>query len=227
MEVKAPQNSILNAILGNRYAQITNISDKARFLTMNGIFSVALIPLTIFGVIEMGDDIIRAVINFSIAGVCLLTLILLRTKISLKVLPIIPVTLYGAYCLFLLHNGGLYMWLAVWFFSFPLVAIFLCQMLIGVIESVVGVSIAYIMLYTPGASVFEMDPQIKFRFIAGYLFILFLTIIFECINILKDKKEVKLNIDLVFERDNLKNQIGLATSEISAICIKRQKTVSS
>ena len=210
-----PQNFILNILLGSRYSRITSLSDRARYLTMNGIFSVALVPLIMFGINGMSEDLTRASINFGIAGMCLTTLILMRTKISLRILPIIPVTLYGAYCLFLLYNGGYYMWLAVWFFSLPLVAIFLCQMVIGVIESVTGLIVASIMLYSPGISpVYDMEPGIKFRFIAGFIFILLLTMIFERINILKDRKEEKLNAELLHERDNLKKEVDLATAEI-------------
>ena len=185
-------------------------------MTMNGIFMVAMIPLIIFAINGMEEDPTRATLNFGIAGVCIISLILMRTKLSLRILPIIPVTLFGAYCLFLLSSGGLYMWLAVWFFAFPLIAIFLCQMTIGVIWSLAGIAAASIMLYRPGISpIYDMDPQIKFRFIAGFLFVLFLTMIFERINMLKDRKEEKLNEELLSERDKLKEKIELATNEIS------------
>ena len=185
-------------------------------MTMNGIFSVALVPLLIFGINSIATDSTRAMINFAISGVALLSLILMRTKISLKILPLIPVTCFGAYCIFLLYSGGLYLWLAVWFFAFPLIAIFLCQMLKGVIGSVLGLILASILLYKQGISpAYDMEPSIKFRFVAGYIFILLLTILFEWINILKDRKEVKLNAELMYERDNLKKEIDKATGEIS------------
>ena len=185
-------------------------------MTMNGIFSVAMVPLIIFGINGMAEDPTRAGINFAIAGVCVMSLILMRTNMSLKILPIIPVALFGLYCIFLLYSGGLYMWLAVWFFAFPLISIFLCQMIKGVIASVLGLVLASTLLYRPGISpVYDMEPSIKFRFVAGFIFILLLTILFEWINILKDRKEVTLNAELAYERDNLKQEINKATYEIS------------
>ena len=184
-------------------------------MTMNAIFMIVLIPLTLFGFQSMEDDPTRAYLNFSIAGMCVLVLVLLRTKISLKILPLIPVTLFGAYCLFLFSSGGLYGWLGVWYFAYPLIAIFLCQMTMGVIYSVVSLIVVSVMLYTPVSAISNVDSQIKFRIIAGYLLVFFLTMIFERINILKDKKVEVLNAELSGERDNLKQEIDDATREIS------------
>ena len=215
MGEKKSQSILMNILVGKRYSRITNLSEKARYMTMNGIFSIVLIPLSVFAVTGYADDPLRSYLNFGIAGMALVVLILMRTKISLKILPLIPVTIFGAYCLFLLYSGGMYMWLAVWFFSFPLIAIFLCQMIMGVIEATAGIIVAAVFLYTPISPIYEMDSQIKFRFIAGYLLVFILTVIFEWINILKDKKEEKLNETLLYERDNLKLEIDKATHEIS------------
>ena len=216
MEDNISQNIIMDILVGKRYSRITNLNDRARYMTMNGIFTVAMVPLILFGINGMAEDSTRASINFAIAGVCIISLILMRTKMSLKILPIIPVALFGLYCIFLLYNGGLYMWLAVWFFAFPLISIFLCQMIKGVIGSLTGLALASILLYRPGISpVYNLEPSIKFRFVAGYIFILLLTILFEWINILKDKKEEELNAELLYERDNLKKEIDKATNEIS------------
>ena len=208
-------NTIKDIFLGKRYSQITNINEKARYMTMNLIFTIVMVPLIVFGLSAMGEDSVRATINFGIAGICVLTLALLRTKISLKILPLIPVTLFGAYCLFLLYRGELYMWLAVWIFAYPLISIFLCGMLLGVLYSTAAIVLSGIMMNTPGMAVFEMDPAIKFRVIAGYMLVFILTIIFEHVNRLKDKKEKQLKAELEHEKENLKVEIDKATNDIS------------
>ncbi|MCL2008369.1 MAG: methyl-accepting chemotaxis protein [Treponema sp.] len=216
MEDSKSPSILTTILLGKRYSRITSLSDRARYATMSGILSVAIIPLTIMGTLVLGVDSVRATINFGIAGLALVSTIIMRTKISLRVLASIPVTLFGLYCIFLLYGGGLYMWLAVWFFSFPMIAIFLCQMLVGLIASLAGLGLASLLLYYEGLSpVFYMDGQMKFRFLGGYIFILVLTIIFEHINILKDKKEEKLNAELMHEKDKLQEKIDHATDEIS------------
>ena len=208
---------IKTIFLGKRYSRITSINDKARWMTMNLIFTIVMVPLFLFGISAMEDDPVRAAINFSIAGICILTLILLRTNISLQILPLIPVTLFGLYCVFLLSKGELFLWLAVWFFAYPLIAIFLCQLLKGIIASTIGIAAAAALLYYPSLSpaVYNTDPLIKSRFIAGYMLIFILTIIFGYVNVLKDKKEETLNAELESERDGLKKVVDKATSEIS------------
>ena len=216
MKENKPQSVLLNILVGKRYSQITNLNERARYMTMTGIFSVVIIPLVLFAINGMEDDPARAMMNLGFVGVCIVVLTLMRTKVSLRILPIIPVTIFGAYCLFLLSGGGLHLWLAVWFFAYPLIAIFLCQMLFGVIFSTVGIGIASFFLYYPESAIYDVDPLIKFRFIAGYMLVFLLTIIFERINMLKDKKEEKLNAELLYERDNLKGEIEKATGEISS-----------
>ena len=214
-EKKAP-NILKSILFGKRYFQLTNVNDQARYMTMNVIFLFSIFPLVALGFVLMNVDAVRSITDFAIAGVCLITLLLMRTKIPLKILPIGPVTFLGIYCVFLVYTGTLSMWVAVWFFAFPLVSIFLCQMTIGVIESVAGLVFAIVFLNTPSAPVYNVDLQIKFRYITGYVLILIFTVIFERINLLKDKKEKQLGAELVHERDNLKEAIGKATEEINA-----------
>jgi PAS domain-containing protein len=216
MEQKTLQSMIKDILLGKRYSRITDVNDKARYMTMTLIFTIVMVPLFMFGISAMGDDSVRATINFGIAGVCMLTLLLLRTNISLKILPLIPVTLFGLYCIFLLNKGELYLWLAVWIFAYPPISIFLCQLLKGVIASTIGIVAASVLMYSPTLSpvVYNIDPLIKSRFIAGYMLIFILTIIFGYVSLLKDKKEEKLNAELAKERDSLKEEIDKATSAI-------------
>ncbi|MCL2093129.1 MAG: methyl-accepting chemotaxis protein [Treponema sp.] len=211
-------SSILSTIfLGRRYSRITSLNMRARYATMTGIFTLAMVPLGIFGLNSMADDPTRATINFGIVGVCILSLTLMRTRLSLRILPLFPVSLFGLYCLFLLYGGGLYLWLSVWIFAFPLIAIFLLEMFRGVIASILVIGAASALLYMPGISAaYEADPQMKFRYIAGFVFVLFLTIIFERVNMLKDKKEEALHEELTHERDKLQNEITRATSDITS-----------
>lgn len=216
MKEKSQPNLLKILFLGKRYYRLATLNEQARYATMNAIFMVVTVPLVIFGINGLETGFTRAVINFSIAGICFISLILMRTKMSLKILPLIPVTLFAAYCLFLLSSGDLHMWLAVWFFALPLIAIFLCRMVMGVIEAAAGIIIASVFLYSPSIPVSAMDPQAKFRFIAGYILVLALTMTFEYISMLKDKKEEKLNAELAHERDNLKQEIEKATSEVTS-----------
>ena len=202
--------------MGKRYFQLANISDQVRYMIMNTIFTIAVVPLTIFGIQGLSVDATRATINFTIAFMALATLIAMRTKIPLKFIPIPTVIAFGSYCVFLLYNGTLNLWVSVWLFSFPLISIFLCKMTMGVIVSTIVIIAAGILLYRPGTAAFEFEAAIKFRYLAGYIFIFALTMVFEYVGILKDKKEAALSEELNKERDNLKKEVEKATADISA-----------
>jgi len=177
---------------------------------------IAVVPLLIFGIQALSTDSTRATINFAIAIAALGTLIAMRSRIPLKFIPIPTVVMFGAYCVFLLYDGTLSLWVSIWLFTFPLISIFLCKMIMGVITSTAVVIAAAILLYMQGTAAYEMDPAIKFRYIAGYVFILALTMVFEWVGILKDRKEALLNAELNKERDNLRQEVAKATADISA-----------
>ena len=210
------QNKFKTLFLGNRYYKLTNINDQVRYMIMNTIFMIAVIPLTIFGIQELSTDSTRATINFSIAIAALVTLIAMRSKIPLKFIPIPTVIMYGAYCVFLLYNGTLNLWVSIWVFTYPLISIFLCKLTLGVIKSTAVIIAAAVLFNVPGTAAFEVEPAIKFRYMAGYIFILALTMIFEYVGNQKDKKEAILNAKLNNERNNLKKEIEKATADITA-----------
>ncbi|MCL2763904.1 MAG: methyl-accepting chemotaxis protein [Treponema sp.] len=210
------QSTFKTLFMGKRYFQLANVNDQVRYMIMNTIFMIAVVPLLIFGIQGLSADSTRATINFAISIAALGTLIAMRSKIPLKFIPIPTVIMYGAYCVFLLYNGTLNLWVSIWLFTFPLISIFLCKMILGVIKSTAVIIAASVLLYMPGTVAYEMETAIKFRYIAGYIFILALTIVFEYVGILKDKKEAILNAELNKERDNLKKEVEKATADISA-----------
>ena len=194
------QHIIRTILLGKRYGILTSVGDQVRYMTMNAIFIVAMVPLVVLGISMKDTNIVRSIIDFTIASLCFISLILIRSKLPLHVVPLFPVTIFGGYCVFLFYLGDFGLWAAVWLFSFPLVVIFLCGMTIGVIESVAVLIACILIMYTPIANV-SADNAILLRIFSAYTLILSLTIIYESISILKDKKEKVLNAELVYEKD--------------------------
>ena len=200
MKKKKGKNLLRTIFLGNRYSQLNDVNEQVRYMTMNWIFMVATLPLVILGITLINVDITRTFIDFGIAFLCLLSLILIRSKIPLKYIPIFPVTVFGAYCCYLLYLGDLNLWAAIWIFSFPPIVIFLCQMVIGVIESIIVLVVSVVFLYSPLSSIEPVD-EIKIRFLGAYVLIASLSIIYERISILKDRKETELKAELAQEKD--------------------------
>ena len=167
-------------------------------MTMNSILMVAILPLVILGITLFGLDL-RYIIDFGIALICLICLILMRTNLSFRIIPIIPSAFYGAYCVYLISVGTENWWTAVWIFAFPLVAIFLCQMFMGIMQSLAVLGGAIFIMYSSVGT--YMPPLIRTRIIIAYALILALTIIYERVSMLKDNKESALNAQLSHERD--------------------------
>jgi len=193
-------NPVLSILLGKRYYQLTNVKEQVRYMTMNWIFMVAIFPLVLLGITQIGHDIIRVYIDFGIAFLCLTALIMIRSKIPLKFVPVFPVTVFGGYCCFLLYSGDMNFWAAVWLFSLPPITIFLCQMTVGFIHSLLALIVSVLFLYTPLSPV-TPENEISFRIIGVYVLIFALSVIYERISILKDRKENELLADLEHERD--------------------------
>ncbi|MCL2211957.1 MAG: ATP-binding protein [Treponema sp.] len=191
---------LLNIFLGRRYFGLTNVKEQVRYMTMNWIFMVASLPLIILGITQIEHDISRTIIDFTIAFLCLTSLVLIRSKVPLKYIPAFPVTVFGAYCCYLLYLGDLNLWAAIWLFAFPPIVIFLCQMAIGVIESIIVLGVTIVILYMP-LSLNVPEGDIKVRIIGAYVLIASLSIIYEWISILKDRKEDELKGELAQERD--------------------------
>ncbi|MCL2214650.1 MAG: ATP-binding protein [Treponema sp.] len=200
MKKEQMKNFLLSVFLGRRYLQLINVKEQVRYMTMNWIFMVAIFPLVILGITLVNADISRAIIDFGIAFLCLAALIMIRSKIPLKYVPVFPVTVFGAYCCYLLYLGDLDLWAAVWIFSFPPIVIFLCQMTVGVIESVLVLAASIIFIFT-NISVITPDTEISIRFIGVYILILSLSVIYEWIGVLKDRKEMELMAELTSEKD--------------------------
>jgi len=194
------RKALLSIFLGNRYFHLTNVKEQVRYMTMNWIFMVAIIPLVLLGITQIGVDLSRVIIDFGIAFLCLTALIMIRSKIPLKFIPVFPVTVFAGYCCYLLYLGDLNFWAAVWLFSLPPITIFLCQMTVGVIHSTLALIASAVFLFTNVSS--STPPnEISARILGVYILILALSVIYERISVLKDRKENELLGDLANERD--------------------------
>jgi len=220
---KTPVDILFSIFVGSRYLKLQNINDQAKYLILNFVFMVAMFPLTFFGYAVIYIDPTRAIIDFSLAFLLLVSIVLLRTKLPLKVVPFIIVPLFGAYTLFLLRQGALYLWTAVWIFTFPLIAIILCQMFAGVIQSLIVFAGAVVIMYVPGIGTYILK-DIRIRVIIAYLLIMSLAVIYERISMIKDKKEKALNAELASEKDviqtmqnNIQQGIFLMNTELSIL----------
>jgi two-component system chemotaxis sensor kinase CheA len=167
---------------------------------MNFIFLISCIPLIILGYTVLNTERVRAYIDFSIAIACLLSIFLMRSNVPFEYIPILPVSVFAIYCVYLLYVGSYSLWIAVWLFTLPPIAIFMCKLTIGLMHSLLGLAGIIAFLFTPLVRYFILS-QVRLRFIIAYILILGLTIVNERIRVMKDKKEKALTSELAQERD--------------------------
>jgi len=194
------RKALLSIFLGNRYFHLTNVKEQVRYMTMNWIFMVAIFPLVLLGMTQIGVNLIRVIIDFGIAFLCLAALIMIRSKIPLKYVPVFPVTVFAGYCCYLVYLGDLNFWAAVWLFSLPPITIFLCQMTVGVIHSSLALIASAVFMFT-NVSPSTPANEVSARILGVYILIFALSVIYERISVLKDRKENELLGELSRERD--------------------------
>ena len=198
---KKPPGIFVSIIIGNRYLKLDNINDQAKYLVLNFVFILAMFPLIFLGYELLNVDPTRTILDFSMAFLLLVSLFLMRSKLSLKVIPFFIVPVFGVYTLFLLLQGTLYLWTAVWIFVFPIIAIMLCQMTAGIIQSLLVFAGAIVIMYVPGIAKFYVLRDIRIRIVIAYILFMSLAVIYERISMIKDQKEAALNAELAHERD--------------------------
>jgi two-component system chemotaxis sensor kinase CheA len=200
VKINAPGDIFRSIFLGKQYTKLIEIDDQVRYLSINFVFMLASVILASLGYTVIGSENVRAIIDFGFAFALILCIILMRINVPFKYIPIIPVSLVGLYFLYLLYRGSYDLWIAVWLFAYPPIAIFLCKMVLGLVQSIVALTGIIVLLFSPigGLTLF---PEIKIRFLAAYILIMGVTILYEWLSILKNRKERILNIQLAQDKD--------------------------
>ena len=193
-------DTLSTIFLGKHYDKLNTIDEQIRCLTMSCIFFAAAFPFIALGVSVLKITYAKAIFNFGIALLCIASFVLMRSKIPLNIIPVIPVTAFGAYCIYLLLEGGLNLWSALWVIAFPLIAIYLCRLTIGIVESLAVLAVMIIFLYSPIAHD-SLAGDIKIRFIGVYTLITGLTVFYELMSIRKDKRERELKAELAHKNN--------------------------
>jgi two-component system chemotaxis sensor kinase CheA len=181
------------------------------------LFNVALIIgasfLISFGItVILEGNPVRGMMDIIIGFVCILDMFLLRTKAPFVISALIPIAPFGILCTALVVSGGEHGFAGLWVYSYPPIAIFVLGLYTGSVLS--GLVLAGIMVGTiiPGFAGFDYTLPIIFRYIAVYLLVFVLTIVYEWIRILKDRWVKRLTGELRIERD----QIAVMKDNLSA-----------
>jgi hypothetical protein len=163
----------------------------------------------------------RAFADLFVGGLCFATIGFLRTKLPLQIPAGIAIGAFGTLYVLLISTGQLNGVVGLWIFAFPIIAIFILGLKLGLIYSV----LVYLGLgaYTivPGLAAVPYSLTVVTRLLGVYFLISFLAVIYEQIRLSKDRRLNQLNQELRIERDfvttmkdNLKIGLFLMNKEL-------------
>jgi len=176
-----------------------------RYVLLNSVHILGGLLLFVYGttVFLIEQDTIRAVLDFSLAFICVMVVIILRTKTPYKIPGTISISAFGALCAFFLYSGGLGGFESLWMFAFPLLVIFTLGIYIGVILSSLLLIAILVITLTPGLAAIEYTVLIGSRVGGSFLLVTALTIIYEVVRLTKDRNIEELSKKLQVERDEI------------------------
>jgi two-component system chemotaxis sensor kinase CheA len=192
---------------------ITVLEDIVRYVLFNVALMIGASFLISFGItVILEGNPIRGMVDIVIGFVCIFDIFLLRTRLPFVISALIPIAPFGILCAALVISGGEQGFAGLWVYAYPPIAIFVLGLYTGSILS--SLVLAGIMVGTiiPGFAGFDYTLPIIFRYIAVYLLVFVLTIVYEWIRILKDRWVKKLTGELQVERD----QIAVMKDNLSA-----------
>jgi two-component system chemotaxis sensor kinase CheA len=183
---------------------IAVLEDIVRYIVFNTALMIGASFLIGFGTtVILGGDPVRGAVDIFIGFVCVFDIFLLRTKVPFVISALIPIAPFGILCAGLVMSGGEQGFAGLWVYSFPPISIFVLGLYTGSILS--SLVLAGIMASTiiPGFAGFDYTLPIIFRYIAVYILVFVLTIVYEWVKILKDRWVKKLTGELRVERDHI------------------------
>ena len=177
----------------------------ARYVLLNSVHILGGLILLFYGltVFFIEKDTTRAILDFSLAFVCLVVVFVLRTKVPYKIPGTISISAFGALCAFFLFSGGLGGFESLWLYAFPLLVIFNLGIQIGVILSVLLLAAILVISLVPGLAAIEYTALIGSRLGGSFALVTALTVIYEVVRLTKDRNIKELSKKLQVERDEI------------------------
>ncbi|MDR1143547.1 MAG: response regulator, partial [Spirochaetaceae bacterium] len=162
---------------------------------------IILVSFTFESVLQ--GSYVDAVLNGSMALLCLVSFFLARTNIIPEVPILISVLGYPILCAGLVLNGAAQGSGFVWMYMYPLMATILMGLKFGVVLSLVMVVPVSFITLVPGLSGYAYETSAALRLIVAYFLVLGMTITFEIARGAKEKANLDLTRSLKAQRDEI------------------------
>ncbi|MDR1447325.1 MAG: hypothetical protein LBI90_10570 [Treponema sp.] len=200
-------NVLLRFLSSNKFEDFRDRA-VAESLVRYVLFNVALIIgggfLVGFGsTVILEGNVIRGMADIFVGFLCFTAIGLLRTKLPFTGIAIVPISVFAVLCVALVMSGGEKGFAGLWIYSFPLIAIFVLGLNIGIVLSGLVLAGTMLVAFVPGLADFDYTLAVTLRIIAVYILVFALTIVYEQVRLLKDRWVKQLTSALESERDQI------------------------
>ena len=196
----------------------------ARYSILNSAHILGAVALSIFGynVLFVKQDTTLAVLDFSMAAVCVLVVLLLRTGIPYRIPGTVSISAYGALCASFVYTWDLGGYASLWLYAFPLLAIFTLGIYLGVILSTLLFGAILVITLVPGLAAVDYTVMMSSRLCGSYALVASLTVIYELIRLTKDRNISELSeklrqverAEITAMKDSIKTGIFLMDKDL-------------
>ncbi|MDR2211350.1 MAG: hypothetical protein LBO65_07825 [Spirochaetaceae bacterium] len=198
-----------------------NLDKSIRYVVLNIALLAGAAFLILFGIsVFLDGHTGRACADWVMAAICLATSVILRTNLPLQIPGGAAIGAFGVLCVVLLLSGDIHGFASLWIFSFPLIAIFVLGLQMGLLYSVLLLCAILVTTVIPGVADYTYSTGVTTRLNGVYLLVTILTVVYEQIRIYKDRQVERLTEELRVERDiitamkdNLKTGLFLLNRE--------------
>ena len=179
--------------------------DLIRHILLNGTLSLGAGALLGFGVsVGLSGNVFRAMTDFVTAGICIITILVLRSKFPFLVGGILSIGAIGILFSQFVFTGELRGFASLWVFSYPLVSIFVLGLAIGLSMSILLLAAMLVATLIPGmSSGLAYTPVMASRLCGVYILVVVLTVLYEVTRIIKEQRVNRLTTELQTERDEI------------------------
>ncbi|MDR2144087.1 MAG: hypothetical protein LBP29_06940 [Treponema sp.] len=179
-------------------------NETISYALLNVILLMGALFLVLFGAsVYLGGDAFRSLLDGCLALICVIAIFVLRTNIPLVVPGGVSIAAFGVLCARFVAGGEIRGFGALWVYIFPLITIFILGLQIGLIYTSLLLCTMLTLTFIPGLSKYNYTIDIAARFCGVYILVAVLSVVYEQVRLLKDRRVNRLTEELRVERDTI------------------------
>ena len=202
------EDIIYNIITSGKHSksdETLETDEMARYIVFNIILILGVVYLLAYGmhILIADQNIPRAVSDFIMASLCVVTIFLLRTKLPFIIAGCIVNIAFGILCSLYVISGEVRGFASLWIYVFPLLSIFTLGIHAGLILSILLLCSILVSTLIPGLAGISYSVEMASRLAGVYVLVTIFSIVYEQVRIIKERNIVRLSEELRAESDEI------------------------